>query len=373
MEALFTMQRFTAILLLICLCILPMLALAEAEMPAGLPEQPETSAALPQGMWMLTDSGWLYTITADAPLTAAQQETAIAHDLAGQEGYLPSGTLLTSEAIALLYPDNAATPEVAPAAPALTMFELTGTWYYDETGTLVYRHSDSSTVMTKDEVFAILNGTETPPTTGEEKIFYLTIDDAPSKYTMEMLATLQRLDIKATFFVNGSYVRQYPVFMQAIYDAGHGIANHSYSHDKALLNSSFKACLNDFVRCEEAVAEVLGFPLAMPILRIPYGAGSIPVGFRTQLQQHGYLWIDWNALNGDTEAGVKSDTDALERAFSTAGRYDGSIVMLVHDGKKRTIRTMEEMVKHFKDQGYEFRVLDMDVADIPGVRMGFPR
>ena len=191
----------------------------------------------------------------------------------------------------------------------------------------------------RDSAVAADNGTALPD---REEIKYvaLTFDDGPSpRCTPQLLDGLKERGVRATFFVVGAYVRNRPEFTRAIYDEGHLLANHSYTHDKEVLSASFSSCLNDFQRTENIVSETLGFPLSMPILRVPYGASTIPVGFRTQLQELGYLWIDWNALNGDTESGVKSDEDALERAYSTAERYaDGDIVMLVHDGKKRTIK-----------------------------------
>jgi len=161
--------------------------------------------------------------------------------------------------------------------------------------------------------------------------------------------------------------------LRAIYEQGHAIANHSYTHQESSLKRSFSSCLDEFKKTEQEVNRALGFELPMPIIRIPYGSGILTADYLDRLQRAGYYWIDWNALNGDTEGHIQSDAAALERAITTAGRYDGSIVMLVHDGKKRTIRILPELVAHFREQGYEFRVLDANVPRIPGVRAGEPK
>lgn len=358
------MRKAIALTLILFLCLPAMVAPAEA---------PEDGDALflPEGVWTLVADGtWTYILQTDVTLTSAQRKVAEDAGIPLTDGVIANSTSLSSKQLFSLYPGAETFFEVPSIRPELTLFELTGEWFYGDDDVLYYRHGDSYMDLTVDEVFAQLGGQ--PATSAEEKIIYLTIDDTPSQYTMDLLATLDRLNIKATFFVVGAYVKQEPVYFRAIVDQGHAIANHSYSHNAELLRSSFKNCLTDFQRTEEIVNETLGYALPMPILRIPYGAGTLTVDFRTQLQEAGYLWIDWNCLNGDTEPGVTNDEEALQRAFSTAGRYDGSLVMLVHDGKKRTIRTLETMVEHFHEQGYEFRVLDTNIEKIPGVRMGFP-
>ncbi len=373
------MQNMLATLLLMALCLFPATALCEQPAPEASPPQaseepaaPEHTPALPEGKWMVSgDDQWFWMLEGDTELTEAQRMAAAQEGIPQLDGTLPAGTSLSLSQLALLYPGVEAAPSQPKITPPVEQFSLTGEWFYGADGVLYYRHGEGYRDMPMDEVFQAL-GKKAVPQRGEKTI-YLTIDDSPGPYTMDLLAVLNALDVKATFFVVGAYVRQFPVQLKAIHDLGHGIANHSYSHDAAILSASYRSCLSDFQKCEEAVAQALGFPLSMPILRVPYGASTLPVSFRTQLQKDGYLWIDWNALNGDTESAVNSDKASLERAFSTAGRYDGTVVLLVHDGKKRTIRTLPELVAHFRDLGYEFRVLTPDVGRIDGVRMGLPK
>lgn len=348
----------------------------------GLSEAAEQMVFLPRGTWSLEDEGWCFVTQEQTPLTDAQLQSAAAFGVTADGTMLPEGTRLSEAQIDALYPGADAyfahTEAVSPEptswptddTPAeLKMFELDGEWFYGADDTLFYTHAETGATYTMDQVFEALCGKPS----AASKVIYLTIDDAPTQYTMDLLAVLDQLNIKATFFVVGAYVKNRPVFLRAIHENGHAIANHSYSHNESVLTASADSCLRDFQRCEQAVSNALGFTLPMPILRVPYGAGTLPVAYREHLQESGYLWIDWNALNGDTEDAVTSDELSLERAFSTAGRYDGSIVLLVHDGKKRTIRTLPELVRHFKEQGYEFRVLTDDIERIPGVRMGFPK
>lgn len=62
---------------------------------------------------------------------------------------------------------------------------------------------------------------------------YLTFDDGPTPGVTEwILATLDKYDAKATFFVLGKNAELYPDLYQKIIAAGHKIGNHTYSHQK---------------------------------------------------------------------------------------------------------------------------------------------
>jgi peptidoglycan-N-acetylglucosamine deacetylase len=63
------------------------------------------------------------------------------------------------------------------------------------------------------------------------KAMTLTFDDGPDERgTPEVLAALQALDVKATFFVLGSHVRELPELAREIRDRGHDVALHGMMH-----------------------------------------------------------------------------------------------------------------------------------------------
>ena len=64
----------------------------------------------------------------------------------------------------------------------------------------------------------------------ETKRAFLTFDDGPSQNTNDILNILKDNNIKATFFVLGSQVEFFPETTNRIYNEGHFIANHGYSH-----------------------------------------------------------------------------------------------------------------------------------------------
>src|SRR5262249_21719152 len=66
---------------------------------------------------------------------------------------------------------------------------------------------------------------------GADKAIALTIDDGPSPvYTPQMLDLLAEYHVAATFSMIGIHVAAYPYLARAVAEAGHRIANHTWTH-----------------------------------------------------------------------------------------------------------------------------------------------
>ena len=67
--------------------------------------------------------------------------------------------------------------------------------------------------------------------TENEKLIALTFDDGPSgRFTQRLLDGLSERNVKATFLLCGYRMEQYPKLTQKIYQQGHEIGLHGYSH-----------------------------------------------------------------------------------------------------------------------------------------------
>jgi peptidoglycan/xylan/chitin deacetylase (PgdA/CDA1 family) len=60
--------------------------------------------------------------------------------------------------------------------------------------------------------------------------FALTFDDGPSEFTPTLLATLTRLNVKATFLLVGQMINAYPGTAQSEQAAGYSTVSHTFSH-----------------------------------------------------------------------------------------------------------------------------------------------
>ena len=196
----------------------------------------------------------------------------------------------------------------------------------------------------------------------DTKRAFLTFDDGPSSITNTILDILKQEDVKATFFVLGNRVEKNPEAVKRIYDEGHYIANHGYSHIYENIYASPEAVLDEYNRCNDAVKNAIGVQeYNSHLFRFPGGlAGGKYADIKNQanelLKQNDIMHIDWNALNGDAETNELSIEFEMCRLQETT-QNKNSIVVLMHDAplKKVTAETLPQIITYLKDQGYEFK------------------
>ena len=86
----------------------------------------------------------------------------------------------------------------------------------------------------------------------------LTFDDGPHpKHTTRLLDMLKERGVKATFYVLGQNVVQYPEIMQRMVAEGHEIGNHSYTHP-SLNKISAAKLTEEITKANEAILQSCG-------------------------------------------------------------------------------------------------------------------
>ncbi|GBD28538.1 Bifunctional xylanase/deacetylase [bacterium HR31] len=171
----------------------------------------------------------------------------------------------------------------------------------------------------------------------------LTFDDGPEPlYTPLLLDTLARLRLRATFFLVGRRVDQFPYFASAIARAGHELGNHSYSH-RSLVRLPPEEVRRDLERAQQAVFRATG--VRPRVFRPPGGRYD-----RTVVQvasQLGLLTVLWTDSPGDYE-GLGSErlqTRLLSRVYSGA-------ILLLHQGVGETVRVLPGVWQTLRRHGF---------------------
>lgn len=78
-----------------------------------------------------------------------------------------------------------------------------------------------------------------------------------NEYLLELIKIFQTYDVKATFFLDGSWVNKFPKLAIKIKDAGHEIGNHAYSHpDMRLLPGEY--IIQELRLANEVILKELG-------------------------------------------------------------------------------------------------------------------
>lgn len=192
------------------------------------------------------------------------------------------------------------------------------------------------------------------------KIAYLTFDDGPSTYmTPKVLDILKSYDIKATFFVVGNSAEKNPDILRRIYEEGHAIGNHTYSHKYGYIYKNPSNFIQELEIAERVFKNILGEEFETNIMRFPGGSfGDKREPFRKAVVEQGYKYIDWNSLNGDAEGHHIPKHKLVERFKSTFSNQQ-ELVVLMHDtdAKETTPQALPDMIKFLIENGYEFATL----------------
>lgn len=178
---------------------------------------------------------------------------------------------------------------------------------------------------------------------------YLTFDDGPSKQTEKILDILDEYGVKATFFVVGKEGDTVKERLQMIYERGHTIGMHSYTHDYANIYESIEAFRADFLKCKKYIYDATG--VETKYFRFPGGSsnrlGKIDMNEVVEfLEEQGVEYYDWNISSGDG-GGTLMPTDVIvENCTKDILRYDTSII-LMHDsaGKTTTVEALPQMIE----------------------------
>ena len=183
----------------------------------------------------------------------------------------------------------------------------------------------------------------------KEKTIALTFDDGPDPdYTVQILETLEKYKVKATFFMLGNRVHAYPQIAKKVAEAGLELGNHSWNHPS--LTGVTDGILHSEVRGTSDIIEaVTGRPAT--VFRPPYGAVDKRVRESTKLPV--VLW------NVDTLDWEHHDPEILLEHIEQDVR-PGSII-LMHDIHETTADGLDAVLAYLRSQDYKFvTVSEMD-------------
>ncbi len=191
------------------------------------------------------------------------------------------------------------------------------------------------------------------------KTCYLTFDDGPSPVTQSVLDVLDKYNIKATFFVVGNNVKAYPDLLVRMFEGGHSIGNHSYSHDYSSVYRGDLDFNDEVITTRNEINYALSGIYENYIFRFPGGSyEDYKQSYKSNLAEMGYEYIDWNALTGDGET-IEPDVKTL-MADLISHTDDGTkedIVVLMHDAgaKQATADVLPQAIEYLIKRGYQFK------------------
>jgi len=174
----------------------------------------------------------------------------------------------------------------------------------------------------------------------------ITFEDGPHPiYTPLILDTLKSRNKVATFFVMGNRANEYPMLTKRIYDEGHLLGNHSWSHAQ-LTRLSNVDILYQIEQTNETITQITGFKPF--IYRPPYGIYNEHVISTADMPA--ILWsIDPLDLKFDDSAYITNYV--LDHAF------DGAIVIL-RDTNPNTTQAFSSILDGLVKEGFDIVSVD---------------
>jgi peptidoglycan/xylan/chitin deacetylase (PgdA/CDA1 family) len=207
-----------------------------------------------------------------------------------------------------------------------------------------------------------------------EKLVFLTFDDGPNpESTGKILDVLKEEGVPGTFFLIGTSVEKAGSgeVINRILEEGSSVALHTYSHvyDKLYPNNTGdpEFIQGEMVKLIDSIRTATGkAEFDSKVLRYPGGHMSWKGMDKVDevIGGMGIEYVDWNAINGDSEPTSRRPKDAQAMADYVMSslnytKIKSVVVVLMHDAtnKQLTPESLPMIIAEFKEQGYKFGIL----------------
>jgi len=181
-----------------------------------------------------------------------------------------------------------------------------------------------------------------------EKVVALTFDDGPHpEYTEQILNLMDQYGAKGTFFLVGEQAEKNPQIVLRMYEDGHEIANHTYTHP---FTKSVPNILKEMDQTNEILYSITGYS---PKLFRPV-EGHYTDELINEVVKKGYKMVMWS-WHQDTEDWRDPGVNHIVRKVLNG--IGGGNIVLFHDGgsdRTQTVKAIEIILSELQKQGYRF-------------------
>jgi len=211
--------------------------------------------------------------------------------------------------------------------------------------------------------FLSLNSTPCYPLDTGEKLVYITFDDGPTKLTNQILDILKENDVKATFFLIGGQIQYNKNVVLRIYNEGHGIGLHSYTHEKSKIYKNKDSFLEEMKRTQKEIEDLTNYKAN--ILRFPFGCNNLYYKLDRQmlnlLHEEGLKVYDWNV---DSRDGANHNLPPDKITRNSLSKRE-RVILLLHCSNlnKNTVKALPSIIKYYRENGYKFETINCETYE----------
>lgn len=160
-----------------------------------------------------------------------------------------------------------------------------------------------------------------------------------------ILDTLNKCNVKITFFIVGDWADKYPEAVKKISENGHEIGNHSNTHPHVNKLNIDKNC-EEITKCSEKLKNITG--KEVNLYRCPYGEyNNTVINAANSLNYYSIQWsldtLDYTGLTGNEM------WNRLDRKLKKGD------IILMHNGTKHTADSLELLIKNIQSKGLEIK------------------
>ncbi len=183
----------------------------------------------------------------------------------------------------------------------------------------------------------------------DKKVIALTFDDGPSpNITPQILDILKEHKIKATFFVIGNNLNNFPELGQRLVAEGNAIGNHTWHHWRRLMNE-FTAT-HEIEDTGTLIYETTGIKTSL--FRPPNG--FLYNGLVDYAQKRKDAVILWSVDSDDWRGAKVSVEHIVDKVLENV---EPGTIILMHDGpgdRSHTVQALPKIIDEITQRGYEF-------------------
>ncbi len=201
----------------------------------------------------------------------------------------------------------------------------------------------------------------------------LTFDDGPDpRWTPKILDLLAAHQAKATFFVLGSRVNEYPEITRRILAEGHELGSHTFTHAEMSTVPQWRRGL-ELALTANAIAGATGYQTSLyrpPFSSQPDAITGADFTTLREASSQGYITV---LADLDTRDWARPGTAEIVKA-ATPEPGKGAVV-LMHDGggdRSQTVEALNLLIPQLKAQGYQFSTVTGAVG-VPSAHVKAPK
>lgn len=180
-----------------------------------------------------------------------------------------------------------------------------------------------------------------------DKVIALTIDDAPSEFTAEILTVLKEQRAQATFFVIGGQVGGRSGLLEDVVSMGNELGNHAM-HDEPSRSLKPETLTQEVKEVEgyiDATYDVLGLPHPRRYFRP--GSGFFSTRMREQIREMGYQMVLGNVYPHDPQIPYP-----LVNARHVLSMVRPGSIIICHDRRGWTAPMLRKVLPELTRRGY---------------------